>query len=135
MSEKKKKYAYWLEPSLVEEVEDLLIEANAISKGDFVRQAIKFYMAYLRQEKSLNFISPLLAQTIKSEIESVERNLSEMMFKVAVEQAVSSQIIAAFHDVDTKAMDRLHNTCSDIVASTNGVFTFKDAYKFQKGDN
>ena len=135
MSEKKKKYAYWLEPSLVEEMEDMLTEANAISKGDFVRQAIKFYMAYLRQEKSLDFISPLLAQTIKSEIESVERNLSEMMFKVAVEQAVSSQIIAAFHDVDTKAMDRLHNTCSDIVASTNGVFTFKDAYKFQKGDN
>lgn len=135
MSENKKKYAYWLEPSLVEEMESMLTEANATSKGDFVRQSINFYMAYLRQEKSIDFISSLLAQTIKSEIESVERNLSEMMFKVAVEQAVSSQVIAAFNNVDEEIMDRLHNTCSNIVASTNGVFTFKDAYKYQKGDD
>ena len=135
MSENKKKYAYWLEPSLVEEMESMLRDANATSKGDFIRQSINFYMAYLRQGKSIDFISSLLAQTIKSEIESVEQNLSEMMFKVAVEQAVSSQVIAAFNNVDDETMGRLRNTCSNIVASTNGVFTFEDAYKFQKGDD
>ena len=38
MSENKKKYAFWLEPSLMEEMESMLGEANATSKGDFVRQ-------------------------------------------------------------------------------------------------
>lgn len=75
MSENKKKYAFWLEPSLMEEMESMLGEANATSKGDFVRQAIKLYMAYLRQNKSLDFLSPLLAQTIRGEIESVERKI------------------------------------------------------------
>jgi len=84
MSENKKKYAFWLEPSLVEEMEGMLTEANATSKGDFVRQAIKFYMAYLRQEKSIEFISPILAQTIKNEIESVEQNFSKMLFNAGM---------------------------------------------------
>ena len=35
MSENKKKYAYWLEPSLVEEMESMLHDANATSNGDF----------------------------------------------------------------------------------------------------
>ena len=95
MSENKKKYAFWLEPSLMEEMESMLGEANATSKGDFVRQAIKLYMAYLRQNKSLDFLSPLLAQTIRGEIESLEQNICGMLFKVAVEQAINSNIVAA----------------------------------------
>ena len=51
MSENKKKYAFWLEPSLMEEMESMLGEANATSKGDFVRQAIKLYMAYLAEQE------------------------------------------------------------------------------------
>ena len=94
MSENKKKYAFWLEPSLVVEMESMLTEANATSKGDFVRQAIKFYLAYLRQNKSIDFLSSILAQTIKNEIESVEHNLSEMLFKLAVEQAKCNHMIA-----------------------------------------
>lgn len=68
MEDKKKKYAYWMRPSMVEEMESMLSEANAMSKSEFVCQAVEFYMAYLRQNKSLEFFSPLLAQTIKTEV-------------------------------------------------------------------
>lgn len=44
MDDKKQKYAYWLRPSQVSEMESMLDEANAKSKSDFVTQAIKFYM-------------------------------------------------------------------------------------------
>lgn len=87
MSENKKKYAYWMKPSMVEEMTEMLDEANATSKSDFVCQAVNFYIGYLHQQKYINYLSPILAQTIKSEIESVEKNVSEMLFKVAVEQA------------------------------------------------
>ena len=135
MSENKKKYVYWLEPSLVEEMEDMLTEANATSKGDFVRQAIKFYMAYLRQGKSIDFISPLLAQTIKGEVESVEHNLSEMLFKIAVEQAKCNHMIASANQVDNETLTRLHDMCAGDVAHTNGIISFEQAYKFQHGVN
>ena len=44
MKDKKQKYAYWLRPSLVAEMESMLEEANATSKSDFVTKAIKFYI-------------------------------------------------------------------------------------------
>ena len=100
MEDKKKKYAYWMRPSMVEEMESMLSEANAMSKSEFVCQAVEFYMAYLRQNKSLEFFSPLLAQTIKTEVESVERHISEMLFKVAVEQSIQNNLTAAFNEVD-----------------------------------
>lgn len=87
MSENKKKYAYWMKPSMVEEITEMLDTANATSKSDFVCQAVQFYIGYLHQKKCIDYLSPILAQTIKSEIESVEKNISEMLFKVAVEQA------------------------------------------------
>lgn len=134
MSENKKKYAFWLEPSLVEEMESMLGEANATSKGDFVRQAIKLYMAYLRQNKSLGFLSPLLAQTIKSEIESVEKNICGMLFKVAVKQAINSHIVAAEYDIDADSLDQLRDSCARMVAENNGLITFEDAYDWQRGE-
>ena len=95
MSKNKKKYAYWMKPSMVEEMTEMLDTANATSKSDFVCQAVNFYIGYLHQQKCIDYLSPILAQTIKSEIESVEKNISEMLFKVAVEQAKLSNVISA----------------------------------------
>ena len=44
MSENKKKYAYWMKPSMVEEMTEMLDTANATSKSDFVCQAVQFYI-------------------------------------------------------------------------------------------
>ena len=91
--ENKKKYAYWMYPSMVSEIEEMLTEAGAKSKGDFVCKAVSFYIGYLRSQKNLNYLSPVLSGAIKSEIRSVEKNICEMLFKLAVEQAMNSNII------------------------------------------
>ena len=134
MEDKKKKYAYWMRPSMVEEMESMLSEANAMSKSEFVCQAVEFYMAYLRQNKSLELFSPLLAQTIKTEVESVERHISEMLFKVAVEQSIQNNLTAAFNEVDEDTMARLRNSCAGEVVRLNGVVAFEDAYEWQRGE-
>ena len=51
MSKNKKKYAYWMKPSMVEEMTEMLDTANATSKSDFVCQAVNFYIGYLHQQK------------------------------------------------------------------------------------
>ena len=133
MSENKKKYAYWMKPSMVEEITEMLDTANATSKSDFVCQAVNFYIGYLHQQKCIDYLSPILAQTIKSEIESGEKNISEMLFKVAVEQAKLSNVIAATNQFDTDTMSRLNTFCSEEVARNNGIITFEEAYDFQRG--
>lgn len=133
MSENKKKYAYWMKPSMVEEITEMLDTANATSKSDFVCQAVIFYIGYLHQQKCIDYLSPILAQTIKSEIESVEKNVSGMLFKLAVEQAKLSNVIAATNQFDTDTMSRLNTFCAEEVARNNGIITFEEAYDFQRG--
>ena len=42
MSENKKKYAYWMKPSMVEEMTEMLDEANATSKSDLSVRLFSF---------------------------------------------------------------------------------------------
>ena len=133
MVENKKKYAYWMYPSMVKEIEKSLESANATSKSDFVCQAVKFYIRYLHLGKSMNLIAPLLEQTVHNETESVERNLSEIMFKIAVELGVLSNVICSANNYSFETVSSLRENVAEEVASTNGVFTFEDAYDWQRG--
>ena len=132
MVENKKKYAYWMYPSMVKEIEKSLESANATSKSDFVCQAVKFYIRFLHLGKSMNLIAPLLEQTVHNEAESVEKNLSEMLFKVAVELGVLSNAICAAVHYSPETVSNLRANVAEEVASTNGVFTFEDAYDWQR---
>ena len=42
MSENKKKYAYWMRPSMVNEITEMLDTANATSKSDFVCHTVQY---------------------------------------------------------------------------------------------
>ena len=125
--ENKKKYAYYMRPSLVQEMETMLDEANATSKSDFVNIAVRFYLDYLHNQKSVDFISPMLARTIKSEVESVEKNISEMLYKLAVEQSKLCVALALDNDSERFDYEKLNEFCAQIVAMNNGVISFEEA--------
>ena len=93
---------------------------------------MKFYIRYLHLGKSLNLVAPLLEETVHNEAESVERNLSEMLFKVAVELGVLSNVICAANNYSSETVSSLRENVAEEIASTNGVFTFEDAYLWQK---
>ena len=69
INDKKQKFAYWMRPSLVAEMTDMLESANATSKSDFVCQAVEFYIGYLQQQKNIDYLSPILAGVIRDEVE------------------------------------------------------------------
>lgn len=125
--ENKKKYAYYMRPSLVQEMETMLDEANATSKSDFVNIAVRFYLDYLHNQKSVDFISPMLARTIKSEVESVEKNISEMLYKLAVEESKLCVALALDEDSERFDYDKLNEFCAQTVARNNGVISFEEA--------
>lgn len=112
----------------------MMTEAGAKSKGDFVGKAVSFYIGYLRSQKNMNYLSPVLSGAIKSEIRSVEKNICEMLFKLAVEQAMNSNVIAAEFNINPNMMDKLRESCSRMVSENNGIITFEDAYDWQKGE-
>ena len=125
--ENKKKYVYYMQPSMADEMESMLREANATSKSDFVNIAVRFYLDYLYNKKSVDFISPMLARTIKSEIESVEKHISEMIYKLAVEQSKLTVALACNDDFGKFDLEKLNEYCAQTVAENNGVIDFKEA--------
>ncbi len=129
------KTAIRFESELKEEIQNMMSEANATSMADFVRQATEFYIAYLRQKKSIDFLAPLLAQTIKNEVESVEKNISSMIYKLAVEQAISSNVIAYLNEIGLDTISALREMCSKDVAENNGIITFEEAMRFQNSED
>ena len=131
MSENKKKIAYWMTPTMIAEIQSFVDEGYSSSKGEFVREAVEFYMGYLRSEKNMDYLAPLIATAVRKEIESSEKNISEMLFKLAVESAKQNHVIAYAFNVDEENLDGLNNACCGIVARNNGVVLFEDAYEIQ----
>ena len=128
------KTAIRFDAELKAKIQNMMSEANATSMADFVRQATEFYIAYLRQKKSIDFLAPLLAQTIKSEIESVEKNISSVIYNLAVEQAISNNIVAYYNGVNDETITSLREMCSKDVAENNGIITFEEAMRFQNSE-
>ena len=112
-----------------DEMQERLGEAHVRSLNAFVLKAIDFYLGYLRQGKNLNYISPILASSIKGEIKGVEQNISEMIFKMAVQITMLTQIVADEKEFYPEYLDELHKWCAEKVASTNGIISLKDMQK------
>ena len=133
LKETKKKTAIYLYPSQVEEIKSLMDQANAKSQSEFVSDAIRFYIGYLQQGKNVDYLAPIVAQTIKEEIRSTEKNISQILFKLAVESAILSELQATQIRVTGEQMEQLRRMCSRIVAENNGIITLAKAVKHQQG--
>ena len=133
MKETKSKYAIYLYPSQMEEIKNLMDQANAKSQSEFVSDAIRFYIGYLQQGKNVDYLAPIIAQTIQEEIRSTEKNISQILFKLAVEAAMLSELQATQIRVTGEQMEQLRRMCSRIVAENNGIITLEKAVKHQQG--
>ena len=133
MKETKNKYAIYLYPSLVEEIDTLMKDANTTSRSEFISDAVRFYIGYLKQGKNVDYLAPIIAQTIKEEIRSTEKNISQILFKLAVEAAMLAELQATQIRVTDVQMEQLRRMCSRIVGENNGIITLEKAIKHQQG--
>ena len=115
----------------MEEIKILVEQGNAKSQSEFVSDAIRFYVGYLQQGKNVDYLAPIISQTIKEEIHSTEKNICQILFKLAVEAAMLSNLEAIQVQVSDTQMQQLRKTCSRFVAENNGIIKFEEAYEYQ----
>ncbi len=58
--------------------------------------------------------------------------ISRILFKLAVEQAITMNVVAAACNIGREQLEKLRGTCVAQVKRTNGVYSFEDAFDFQK---
>ena len=56
-----------------------------------------------------------------------------MLFKLAVEQGVSANVLASVSDIDLDTMEKVRSRCVREIKQINGEIKFEDALKYQKG--
>lgn len=108
-------------------------KSNAESRSEFIREAIEHYIAVLNMKESSRVLTPALESVIGSKIALTEDRISSLLFKLGVEIAMMSNIIAATHDIDEDSLSALRRFCTNEVAAIGGKYSFEDAVEFQKG--
>ncbi len=122
--ENMEKYSFWMRPEMIEEIEKALPYSYDSNRSSFVRSAVNFYIGYLMHKQSADYITPMISNEIKNQVESLQDCLSEMIFKLAVESAKQNCLLSTQYRIDSELAERLDNLCAEKVASTNGIIDF-----------
>ena len=126
------KFPLWVYPQTIENVRTHYKHDNCKSQSEFIEKAISFYIGYLDEERSVNYISPLITETVKATIAGTEQRLSRLLFKVAVELGKISNMLAAVNDIDDETLRQLQSMCVNEVRKINGIISYENAVEFQK---
>lgn len=135
MAERKnamRRVGVYLEEELLEWCDSLLAKADARSRNEFIKEAIRFYCGYLTSRQAENYLLQALSSVMTGTVQDSENRLARMDFKIAVELAKLSQVIAYSHDIDEDALKKLHVKCIEEVRRINGAIDFENAYRYQK---
>ena len=83
--------------------------------------------------KNSNYLPKVITSTVKGTIEETENRLARIMFKLAVELAMTMNVVAFTNDIPKETLSRLRGECVKEVKRLNGTFSFDDAYDWQNG--
>ena len=127
----KTKVSCYFMPHTLAEVDHIYKSDNCSTRTEFIEKAVRFYLGYLNEESGVNYISPMITETVKAEIKGTEQRLARLMFKVAVELGKLSHMLAAVNEIDEETLRDLHTMCINEVRKINGIINYEDAVDYQ----
>lgn len=129
----KKRVSIWLRASTRKKIDEIYQIDGCRSKSDFVERAIAFYSGYVLSNKSDSYLPNVITSSLKSIVKESDNRLGRLIFKLAVELAITMNIVAFNQGVDKEVLKTLRGECIKEVKKTNGIFTFDEADNWQKG--
>ena len=127
------KFALYLYPETMERVRELYRQDDCISRSEFIEKAVRFYVGYLTAEDPSNYLPNLFLSNMRSIASESNSRTNRMLFKLAVEQAMMMNVLAANYDIAPETLARLRGSCVQEVKRLNGTFSLEDAVDWQKG--
>ena len=127
----------------LKKLDEIMSKEQGYSRSSLVREAVDNYIGYRAQKENISYLSPIISQNIKLVLSRFEENLSEMLFKLAVEVSKSnilsevskSNILSARNsDLNDYALNYLNAVSEQLVAEHNGVLDLEKARDFIDGE-
>ena len=131
-TEGKRKFALWIEESTLEQVRKWYKADNCSSQSEFIDKAIHFYIGFISSENGSDYLPKIIISTLKGIVNDSDNRISRILFKLAVEQAITMNVVAATCNISREQLEKLRGTCVAQVKRTNGAYAFEDAFDFQK---
>ena len=131
--DKKVRFALYVNQSALNLVDENVEKDNCLSKSEFIENAIRFYVSYLSSNTNIPYLSTVVMSTMEALLKENTNRLSKLLFKLAVELAITMNVVAANQGVDKEVLNSLRGECIKEVKKTNGIFTFDEADSWQKG--
>lgn len=132
MSNEKNRHTVWLTDEAWDEVKNHYQKDNCSTQNEYIEKAIRFYSGYLDTEHADRYLPRVLADVLEGKLNALGSRIGKLLFKLSVDDAVMSNLIAYEINIDLDTLRKLRVQCVKNVKETNGEIEFEDALKFQK---
>lgn len=123
----------YIDKAVLDDIESVLKKTNCLSRNEFISEAIRYYIAFLKRGIYSDILTPAYESVIGAKIATTENHIARVIFKQSVEIAMMMHVIAGAFEIDEDNLDRLRGLCVDEVSKLGGRFKFDDAVRIQKG--
>ena len=128
----KRKFALYIRESTLEEVRKWYPLDNCTSQSEFIEKAVQFYIGFISSNNDSDYLPKIIVSTLKGIVNESDNRISRILFKMAVEQAITMNVVAATCNISRDQLDKLRGTCVAQVKRSNGAYSFENAYDLQK---
>ena len=132
MVKDKVKFSLWISPEIRDQMEQYSRSDNCQSQSEFIEKAVRFYIGYLNADRTDDFLPRTFSTTMNGLLGSFGDRIGSLLFKVAVEQNIANNLLAADMELDEATYQRLRGRSVQQVRSTNGKVNLQDAIQFQR---
>ena len=128
----KRKFALYIRESTLEEVRKWYLLDNCTSQSEFIEKAVQFYIGFISSDNGSDYLPKIIVSTLKGIVNESDNRISRILFKMAVEQAITMNVVAATCNISRDQIEKLRGTCVAQVKRSNGAYSFENAYDLQK---
>lgn len=122
----------YIDKYVLDDIESAIPETNCLSRNEFIAEAIRFYITFLKKKNYSDLLTPAFESVVGGKIATTENHIARVLFKQSVEIAMMMHVIAGAFQIDEDNLDRLRGMCVDEVSRLGGKFKFEDAVRIQK---
>ena len=130
--EDKNRHTVWLTDEAWSEVKRHYREDNCSAHNEYIEKAIHFYTGYLDTQNASAYLPRILSDILEGKLGALGSRIGRLLFKLAVEQNMTANILASEINVGLDDMEKLRSRCVREVKQINGEIKGEDALKYQK---
>ena len=126
MKDQKDRHTVWMKSETWDMVESHYRGDNCSVKNEYIEKAIRFYSGYLDAAGADEYLPRVLSDVLEGKLGALGSRIGRLLFKLAVEQDLVANILAAIGEYNLDVMEHTRGQCVQRVKQTNGVIKFED---------